>query len=282
MTGWCMIIDVEKCENCNNCFLSCKDEFVGNDWPGYSVSQPLHGQRWIDILRKERGQFPLIDVAYLPVPCMHCDSAPCIRAAKDGAVYKRKDGIVIIDPERAKGQRDIPKSCPYGVIWWNEERSVPQKCTFCAHLLDEGWKEPRCVQACPTGALRVLKAEEEDMNRIVEEEGLEAFHPEYRTSPRVLYRNLYRYLRCFLAGSIAFEREGIVDCAEGAKVVLRKGGEKLGEATADNYGDFKIDRLEQDSGRYTIEITYKEYKKKIIEVEIKESINLGTILLQSV
>ncbi|MBW2065806.1 MAG: oxidoreductase [Deltaproteobacteria bacterium] len=279
MIGWYMIIDVEKCEDCNNCFLSCKDEFVGNDWPGYSLSQPLHGQRWIDILRKERGQFPLIDVAYLPVPCMHCESAPCIRTSKDGAVYKREDGIVIIDPKRAKGQREIYESCPYGAIWWNEERDIPQKCTFCAHLLDEGWKEPRCVQACPTGALRVLKAEEQDMERIIEKEGLEVFHPEYRTSSRVLYKNLYRYLRCFLGGSVAFEREGVVDCAEGARVVLRKGGEKLKEAITDNYGDFKIDGLEEDSGRHTIEITYKDYEKKVIEVELKGSVNLGTILL---
>ena len=63
MNKWNMIIDVAKCHDCNNCFLACKDEFVDNDWPPYSVSQPLHGHRWMDIMRKERGQFPLIDVA---------------------------------------------------------------------------------------------------------------------------------------------------------------------------------------------------------------------------
>ena len=101
MKKWNLIIDVEKCEDCNNCFLACKDEHVDNDWPGYSLPQPLHGHRWMNIMRKERGQFPMIDVAYLPIPCMHCDRAPCIEAAKGGAVYKRDDGIVIIDPEKA-------------------------------------------------------------------------------------------------------------------------------------------------------------------------------------
>ncbi len=101
--NWQLIIDVEKCEDCNNCFLACKDEHVDNEWPGYSLPQPLHGHRWMNIMRKERGQFPMIDVAYLPIPCMHCDRAPCIEAAKGGAVYKRDDGIVIIDPEKARG-----------------------------------------------------------------------------------------------------------------------------------------------------------------------------------
>ena len=47
----------------------------------------------------------MIDVAYLPIPCMHCDNAPCIKAGSDGAITKREDGIVIIDPEKAKRVR---------------------------------------------------------------------------------------------------------------------------------------------------------------------------------
>ena len=66
----------------------------------------------------------MIDVAYLPIPCMHCDRAPCIEAAKGGAVYKRDDGIVIIDPEKAKGQKSILEACPYNAIWWNEEKNI--------------------------------------------------------------------------------------------------------------------------------------------------------------
>jgi len=139
MKQWSLIIDVEKCEDCNNCFLSCKDEHVDNEFPRYSVAQPKHGHRWINIMRKERGQYPLIDVAYLLIPCMHCDNAPCIKKAQNGAVYKRQDGIVIIDPEKATGQKGIVDACPYDAIWWNEEKNLPQKCTLCVHLLDEVW-----------------------------------------------------------------------------------------------------------------------------------------------
>ena len=139
MKKWNLIIDVAKCHDCNNCFLACKDEFFENDFAPLSAAQPRHGQRWIDINRTERGQYPKVDVAYLPVPCMHCDEAPCIKKSKGGAVYKREDGIVLIDPQKASGQKNIVETCPYNVIWWNAEAALPQKCTFCVHLLETGW-----------------------------------------------------------------------------------------------------------------------------------------------
>ncbi|MBW1775554.1 MAG: oxidoreductase [Deltaproteobacteria bacterium] len=279
MKKWNLIIDVEKCEDCNNCFLSCKDEHVDNDWPGYTLSQPRHGHRWINIMRKERGQYPFIDVAYRPTPCMHCDNAPCIKAAKDGAVYKRDDGIVIIDPDKAKGQKALLKACPYGVIWWNEEKDDPQKCTFCAHLLDEGWAEPRCVQACPTGAIRVLKVEDAEMKQIVDSEALECLHPEYGTAPRVYYKNLYRFAKCFIGGSVAFKKDGVTDCATGAKVTMMQSSKKIQEMVTDTFGDFKFDHLEEYSGKYTLEIRHRDYDEKTLEVDLKASLNVGTIFL---
>jgi Fe-S-cluster-containing dehydrogenase component len=279
MTKWNLIIDVVKCEDCNNCFLACKDEHVDNDWPGYAISQPRHGHRWLNIMRKERGQYPIIDVAYLPILCMHCDVAPCIKAARAGAVYKRDDGIVLIDPEKARGQEDIVKACPYDAIWWNEEKNVPQKCTFCAHLLDDGWKEPRCVQACPTGAIRVVRTRARHMKATVASENLQILYPQYNTRPRVYYRNLYRFTRCFIGGSVAYEKEGITDCAEGARVALRRGSEKISEVLTDNFGDFKFDNLEENSGKYSLEIFFEDHEKKILEVDLKTSLSLETILL---
>ena len=78
MKQWYRVIDVAKCHDCNNCFMACKDEFVGNDWPGYTAAQPRHGHRWIDILRRERGHYARNDVAYLPLPCQHCENPPCV------------------------------------------------------------------------------------------------------------------------------------------------------------------------------------------------------------
>jgi Fe-S-cluster-containing dehydrogenase component len=278
MAKWNLIIDVAKCEDCNNCFLSCKDEHVDNDFLPYSVSQPRHGHRWVDIKVNERGQFPVIDTANLPVSCMQCDNAPCMKSAQNGAIYKTADGIVIIDPVKAKGQKELVKACPYGAMFWNEEKNIPQKCTWCAHLLAEGWKQTRCVQACPTGARRFIKVEDSQMAEIIKQENLEVFHPEYKTQPRTYYKNLYRYTKCFIGGDVAFTKGGITDCAEGATVVLLKGSAKVAETTTDNYGDFKFDNLDENSGKYTLEITYKNLGKKTVEVNLTNSQNVGEVL----
>ncbi|MBW1801388.1 MAG: carboxypeptidase regulatory-like domain-containing protein, partial [Deltaproteobacteria bacterium] len=212
-----------------------------------------------------------------PTPCMHCDNAPCVKAAKDGAIYKRKDGIVIIDPEKAKGQKDLVDSCPYGAIWWNADKAVPQKCTFCAHLLEDGWDKPRCVQACPTGAMEVVYAEDAQMQKRVKAEGLEVLQPGLKAKPRVYYRNLYRYEKCFIAGSVALQDKD--ECAEGAKVTLSKGGKALETVVTNNYGDFKVDNLEEKSGKYTLEVSYPKYKKQKVSVDLKTSVNVGIIFL---
>ncbi len=278
MKKWNLIIDVAKCHDCNNCFLSCKDEYFENDFPPYSVAQPRLGQRWINIMRKERGQYPKVDVAYLPIPCMHCDDAPCIKAAKKDAIYKREDGIVVVNPEKAKGQKNLVESCPYGAIYWNEEKSLPQKCTFCVHLLEDGWDQPRCVQACPTGAMSVVYAEDSEMEKVKKSESLEVYQPQYKAKPRVYYKNLYRYSRCFIAGSVALQDTD--ECAEGAKITLSKGAKKAVDKTVtNNYGDFKIDNLEEKSGKHLLEVDYKGYEKKTVEVDVERSVNLGTIFL---
>jgi len=277
MKKWNLIIDVEKCEDCNNCFLSCKDEHVDNEWPGYSASQPLHGQRWMNIMRKERGQYPLIDVAYRPTPCMHCDNAPCIKAGNDGAVYKRDDGIVIIDPVKAKGQESIVSACPYKAIWWNKDKDIPQKCTLCAHLLDQRWEKTRCVQSCPTGALSLLKIEDHEMTEMAERENLERLYDEKGTLPRVYYRNLYRFEKCFISGSVAFEKGGVTDCAEGSLVSLVKDSKTIGEISTDNYGDFKFDGLDEKSGSYSLKIKFRGCEEKSVNVDLKMSFNVGVI-----
>src|SRR4030043_485211 len=119
-----MVIDITKCNGCHNCFLACRDEHCGNDFPPYAASQPNMGHFWMRIIEEERGKYPKVKADFIAVPCMHCEKAPCVEAAEDNAVYRRPDGIVIIDPEKAKGQKDIVKSCPYRVIYWNEEKVV--------------------------------------------------------------------------------------------------------------------------------------------------------------
>ena len=276
MKKWNMIIDVAECTNCQNCTLAIFDEYVGNDFPGYSAAMPKHGHHWVNILQKERGQVPMIDIAYVPVMCNHCDNAPCI-AKGDGAVSKRDDGIVLIDPVKARGRKDLVNACPYGHIWWNEERQLPQHWPFEAHLIDQGWTQTRGELSCPTGAMRAIKVEDAEMERLTREQGLEVLKPELGTKPRVHYRNLWRRATCFVGGSISAEVNGVVDCLEGAKVRLLKGTACVAETTSDNFGDFKFDRLGENSGAYIVQIEVDGRPKKVIEVQLGVSINLGEI-----
>lgn len=280
MSKWNLIIDVAECTNCNNCTLATMDEYVDNDWPGYSAPMPKHGHRWIDIKQKERGQAPFLDIAYVPTMCNHCDNGPCIEAAgDDGSITKRADGIVIIDPEKAKGRKDLVDACPYGHIWWNEELKVPQIWTFDAHLLDNGWQQTRGEQSCPTGAMKAVKRDDLAMQKMAGEEGLEVIQPELGTQPRVWYRNLWRYSKAFIGASVSAETDGVVDCIEGALVVLSKGANKVAETTTDIYGDFKFDKLEENSGSYNVKISAAGYEIKTVTVELAESVYLGEIRL---
>ena len=281
MKKWAMIVDVAKCENCNNCFLSCKDEHIGNEFPGYAAAQPAHKHRWIDLYRIERGQVPMVEPAFMPAMCNQCDDAPCIKAAKNGAVYKRPDGIVIIDPDKAQGQQELVDSCPYGSIWWNEDKQLPQKWIFDAHLLDNGWKEPRCVQVCPTGALQSVKVEDSRLTELVNEEELEVLSPEHNTKPRVFYKNLHLFTKCFIGGSVAADIDGVDECVEGAMVSLLKDQIELSKLVTDNYGDFKFDKLEPASGSYQIKIETRDFSPMVVDVELKESTYIGVVQLES-
>lgn len=280
MTKWNLIVDVANCTNCSVCTLASQDEHVGNQFPGYADEMPLLGHNWIEIQRHERGQAPIVDVAYVPTMCQHCDDAPCIAAAENGAAYKRPDGIVIIDPDKAKGQKQIVDSCPYGAVWWNEEKQLPQHWIFDAHLLDNGWKEPRCQNVCATDVFKSIKVDDAEMKRIVEQDGLEELRPDLETKPRVYYKNMWRYTKCFVSGSLASASEGIIDCLEGAKVTLTKDGASLGEAESDGFGEFKIDRLDPDSGSYNIEIAKDGYASQNIPVELGQSIYIGEIMMR--
>lgn len=279
MKKWNMIIDVAECTNCNLCTLAAMDEYVGNDFPGYSAAMPRHGHRWINILQKERGQVPMIDIAYVPTMCNHCDDAPCMKADKTGAIRKREDGIVLIDPEKAKGQKQLVDACPYGHIWWNEELKLPQIWTFDAHLIDQGWKQTRGQQSCPTGAMRAINVEDAEMQRLAREEQLEVMQPEWGTKPRVYYKNMWRYSKCFIGGTVSIQTGDGVDCVEDAKVRLKKDNRVVSETTTDNFGDFKFDQLDENSGAYLVEIAAKDGAKKTVEVILGTSINLGEIRL---
>ncbi|PYE27826.1 Fe-S-cluster-containing dehydrogenase component [Paraburkholderia silvatlantica] len=277
MSKWNLIIKVGQCENCNNCVIAARDEHVGNDFPGYSAPAAAGAESPIRILRRVQGDAYMVETTYLPVMCNHCDEAPCMRVGGD-AIRKRADGIVIIDPDKARGRKDIVNSCPYKAIVWNEERQVPQSWIFDAHLLDQGWQRPRCEQACPTGVFEAVKLDDAAMAEKARREGLEVLRPTLGTRPRVWYSGLERWQSCFVAGSISARVDGVVECVAGAEVILYSDGRRVAEAVSDAFGDFRFGGLAKGSGTYRIDIRHA-LGETSRECKLGESVFLGDISL---
>lgn len=275
MAKWNLIINVGRCENCYNCVIAERDEHVGNDYPGYAAPASLASEAPIRILRRVQGAAPLVETTYLPVMCNHCDDAPCMKVGGD-AIRKRADGIVIIDPVKAKGRRDIVRSCPYKAIVWNEEEQLPQTWIFDAHLLDAGWELPRCQQSCPTGVFQVVKLGDKAMREKAAKEGLRTLLPKLNAKPRVYYRDLDRWEKCFISGSVSASVSGVVDCLVGAEVSLFQGGKRIAVTHSDAFGDFRFGGLSEASGAYLIDIRHA-LGRATRDCVLGESLYLGEI-----
>ena len=245
-------VDSRVCMACYSCFMACKDEHVAFD-SKLSAAQPMMGQKWIDIREWERGDNSRrVKSASVPTLCAHCADPACMKAAKDGAVYKRPDGIVIIDPEKSKGQKAIVDACPIKTVFWNEELEIPQKCTMCAELLDDpgyldylgdsSLKKPRCVEACPNNALIFgdLDDPDSEISKLVASERVTQLEPLAGQESSVKYLNIPTV---FLAGTV-YQPKELDEVCIGAKVKLacKETGESW-EAQTNYFGDWEVEWL---------------------------------------
>ena len=266
-----LVIDITRCNGCHNCQVACKDEHVANDWSPYAKPQPDTGQFWLKLNEYIRGTVPKVKMHYIPTLCNHCDDPACLKACPiKGAIYKREDGLVIIDPTKCTGCRNCVDACTYHAIYFNQDLNLAQKCTGCAHLIDSGWKEPRCVDACPTLALKFL--EESEAKELMAKG--EVLHPEYGMKPRVYYQHIPRK---FIGGTVydPIEKEIV----KGASCTLtEKKSKKQYQATTDGFGDFWFEGLGE--GEYSLKIEAKGFKSKTIEgISTAKDVNLGDIPL---
>ena len=272
--GKVLIINYDICNGCYNCQLACKDEHVANDWSPIAKPQPDTGQFWNKVYDNVRGQVPKVKVTYEHSICQHCDDAPCIPACNVGAIYKRDDGAVIIDPLKCRGNKMCIAACPYeNVIYFNDALNIAQKCTFCAHLLDNGWKEPRCVDACPTGAFTFGEETDPKIKALINQ--ARPLKPALKVKPRVYYIGLPKK---FIAGAVYDPQKN--ECVGEAIVTLidTRSGKKLTSRT-DGYGDFWFKELKD--GIYTLLIEKKGYQSHMMGPvdATKIDINVGTIKL---
>ena len=135
-----MVIDLRRCIGCHTCEVACKME----------NRVPLGvWQAWVKQI--EKGSYPNVRKSFLPILCDHCDNPSCVTVCPTKASFKRKDGIVIIDPHTCIGCGYCMMACPYAVRYIHPIQKIVQKCSFCSHRIDAGLK-PACVEACATGA----------------------------------------------------------------------------------------------------------------------------------
>ncbi|MGW8222836.1 MAG: 4Fe-4S dicluster domain-containing protein [Syntrophobacteria bacterium] len=158
MARYGILLDLNRCTGCLTCVMACKEE---------NLTRP--GVWWNRVLELENE--PLDRILYARYACMHCDDPPCAAACPEHAIYKRPDGVVLIDEKKCKGRGECMEACPYGVIDRNPDEEYFQEgklpfeetpdahrthppgkastCTLCAHRIDQG-KEPACVAGCPS------------------------------------------------------------------------------------------------------------------------------------
>jgi hypothetical protein len=96
----------------------------------------------------------------------------------------------------------------------------------------------------------------------------------------VYYKNLHRFEKCFLGGSVVADVKGTLECVSGARIVLKRDGQVVATAESDAFGDFKFDGLEPDSGRYEVEVRHTSLGSARWHARIDESVYAGLIKLQ--
>lgn len=139
------LLDPNKCLGCRSCILAC------------AANKKLAPGLYLrSIEEQEKKIAGKIHKYFLSSACNHCKNPECIRLCPREAISKRKDGIVIHDPERCDGCGTCTRSCPFGAPVINNLTGKMIKCDMCHDRIDDG-RDPACVSACPVQALQLIE-----------------------------------------------------------------------------------------------------------------------------
>lgn len=220
-----MVIDLDKCVGCQACTVACK---VENNVPHGSPEEQKWRREiyWNKVIAVTNGKYPRVNTEIIPMPCLHCDRAPCVPVCPAKATYRREDGIIMQDYRRCIGCKYCIVACPYGArsfnykeqeekpyhrqdlppdrsVWgpWpfpSRNHGVVEKCTFCFHRIDQGIREgkkigkevvPACVEECPANArfFGDLDDTQSEVSRLLSSRGWLRLREELGTQSKVYY-----------------------------------------------------------------------------------------------
>jgi anaerobic dimethyl sulfoxide reductase subunit B (iron-sulfur subunit) len=159
VTQYAFFVNSDACSGCKTCQVACKDR--------HDVRAGVHWRRVYEVTagswaQKDGAWTSTVAAYHLSMACLHCQTPVCARPCSTDAIWKRPDGIVLIDDSRCTKCRKCENDCPYGAIRWDGDANAVRKCTFCVEDLEAGLP-PACVAACPNRALEY--GEFEDLKR---------------------------------------------------------------------------------------------------------------------